>query len=63
MIYLFPGGGQNHASFPDVTKLGLTTGLAQKVHQSVFFGHTKEAGVAKLLQFPDQQLVGQVAVL
>lgn len=63
MIYLCPGGGQSHVSFPDGTKLGLTTGLTQKVHECVFFGHTKEAGVTKLGQFPDQQLVGLVAVL
>lgn len=63
MIYPFPGGGQSHVSFPDGTKLGLTTGQAQKAHQHVFFGHTKEAGVSKLAQFPDQQLVGQEAVL
>lgn len=50
-------------SFPDGTKLGLTTGLTQKVHECIFFSHTKEAGVAKLGQFPDQQLVGMVAVL
>lgn len=62
MIYHFPGGGQSHASFPDGTKLGLTTGLAQKFHQFVFFCQTKKTG-AKLAQFPDQQLMGKYAVL
>lgn len=62
MIYHFPGGGQSHASFPDGTKLGLTTGLAQKVHHYVFFGQKKKTG-AKLAEFPDQQLVGEEAVL
>lgn len=63
MIYPFQGGGLSHASFPNGTKLGLTTGLAQKVHQSVFFGQKKEGGMVIFIQFPDQQLVGLVAVL
>lgn len=61
--YLYTGGVQSHVSFPDGIKLGLTTGLAHEVHQAVFIGQTKEGGVAELTQFPDQQLVRQVAVL
>lgn len=59
----FSGGERSYASIPEGTKFGLTTGLAHKVHQSVFIGQTKEAEVARRDRFSDQQLVGQVAVL
>lgn len=62
-VYHFPGGGQRYVTLSDGLKLGLTTGQAHEVHQFVFFGQTKEGGVAKLTHFPDQQLVGLIAVL
>lgn len=62
-VYHFPGGGQRYDILPDILKLGLTTGLAHEVHQFVFFGQTKEGGVAKPTHFTDQQLVGPLAVL